>query len=529
MMLQYEFEKRIPKRFCCHVGTKTFSLSMQDLQYLSESLEGRSSNPVALLFDTLMHPNADIGEHHPPTLIWRQFPSRAIPHIVLGSGEPGGSWHDMQFDIQSLSLGSWLELPVYSFASWEEERHSHEKNSEGRVSLGDVAQYYSDYVEKVGLQDKFVNGAMVDSVVSLKRRTGRLCSADSVFSPSSECTPEPESSRRNLGDSDLPSCRNADSMTNCVNLTPTTAIDNQQLSEDFYLSCSNTERFLPQSQDDPPVNSCCTSDPDDCGVYCCMAKEVCQCSGYKWSLRATRVGQCGCQQRVVVCAKNLVLATGVNGRPKRLNVSGESLPFVTHRFSDLPLKFPEAENSSHPVVVVGAGLSAADAILLALSRGLTVVHVFYQDLTTSKLIYHKMPPEVYKEYSHIFNLMQGKVKSRQYIARPKHTLAEFKPGGVCVIRSEQDTLTEIVSSLALVLIGSHANLDFLPEALLTELGVHPNHPIHTKHNPVDVDCFTFECEKIPSLYALGPLVGDNFVRFGLGSALGASRHLRTKL
>ena len=511
-------------------------ISMQDLQYLSESLEGRSSNPVALLFDTLMHPNADIGEHHPPTLSWRYFPSRAISHIVLGSGEPGGSWHDMQFDIQSLSLGSWLELPVYSFASWEEERHAHRKKSEGRVSLGDVAQYYSDYVGKVGLQDNFVNGATVDSVVSLERRSSRLCSANSVFSPSSsECTPEPEGSGRNPEDRDLPSSCSDDNtghMTNGVDFTPIAALHNRHLSEDFYFGSSSADRSCtptPRSRDDSPVSGSCTSDPDDSGVYCCVGKETCRCSGYNWSLRASRVKQCGCEQRVFVCAKKLVLASGVSGRPKRLNVSGESLPFVRHKFSDLPSELPEVESSSHPVVVVGAGLSAADAVLLALSRGLSVVHVFYQDLTTSKLIYHKMPPEVYKEYSHFYNLMQGNVKSRQYVPRPTHAVAEFKPGGVCVIQSEQGTLTEIVSSLALVLIGSHANLDFLPEIILPELGVHPSQPIHTKDNPVDVDRFSFECENIPSLYALGPLVGDNFVRFGLGSALGASQHLHTKL
>ena len=498
----------------------------QDLQYLSEDLEGRSNNPVALLFDTLMHPNADYGEHHPPALVWKHSPSRTVSHIVLGSGEPGGSWHSMKSDIQSLSLSSWLELPEYRFASWEDERYSHRKKSEGRVSLGDIAQYYSDYVSKMGLQDNFMNGVKVDSVAYLERKSSQLFNTSRH---SSECTPEPESCDHLVNSPPL--CKDSslkEEETNSAKFA--LAADDSLFLEDGYFSY-NLDKFfctMLQSRDVSPVSRC-NSDTDESGVYCCATMKNCQRSGYKWCVRATKVEQSGHKQRAVVCAKNLVLACGVGGNPKRLNIPGENLPFVKHRFSDLPPKLPELENSSHPVVVVGAGLSAADAILLLLSRGVKVVHVFYQDPSNSKLIYHKMPPEQYHEYRHIFNLMQGKVKSKQYVPMSRHNVTEFKSEGVCVIQSQQDTLTEIVSSLALVLIGSEANLDFLPEDILLKLGVHSSRPIHTKHNPVDIDPISFESENVSSLYALGPLVGDNFVRFGLGSALGASQHMYQKL
>ena len=497
--------------------------SFQDLKYLSEDLEGRSNNPMALLFDTLMHPNADYGEHHPPALIWKHFPSRAVSHIVLGNGEPGGSWHRMKSDIQSLSLSSWLELPEYRFASWEDERYSHRKKSEDRVSLGDVAQYYSDYVVKMGLQDNFRNGAKVDSVAYLERKSSQLSNTGCL---SSECTPEPENCDQLVDSPSL--CKESSFKEEETKFT--LAADDSLFLEDSYFSCNHDKcfRMMLQSRDVSPISRS-NSDTDESGVYCCTTMKMCQRSGYKWCVKATKVEQCGHKQRVVVCAKNLVLACGVDGNPKRLNIPGESLPFVIHRFSDLPPKLPELENSSHPVVVVGAGLSAADAILLLLSRGLTVIHVFYQDPSNSKLIYHKMPPEQYHEYRHIFHLMQGKVKSKQYVPMSRHNVAEFKPGGVCVLQSEQDTLTEIVSSLAVVLIGSEANLDFLPEDILPKLGVRSSRPIHAKHNPVDVDPISFESENVSSLYALGPLVGDNFVRFGLGSALGASQHLYQKL
>lgn len=71
--------------FCCP--------SVQDLEYLCEGLEGRSSNPVAVLFDSLLLPDSDFGLDRVSPLEWRYEPEHAIPHLVLGKGPPGGAWH----------------------------------------------------------------------------------------------------------------------------------------------------------------------------------------------------------------------------------------------------------------------------------------------------------------------------------------------------------------------------------------------------------------------------------------------------
>ena len=71
----------------------SLSPSVQDLEYLSEGLEGRSSNPVAVLFDTLLHPDADFGYDYPSVLHWKLEQHHYIPHLVLGKGPPGGAWH----------------------------------------------------------------------------------------------------------------------------------------------------------------------------------------------------------------------------------------------------------------------------------------------------------------------------------------------------------------------------------------------------------------------------------------------------
>lgn len=76
-----------------HLGVILESFFLQDLEYLSEGLEGRSRNPVAVLFDTLLHPNADFGYEFPPVLQWRRDKQQHIPHLVLGRATPGGAWH----------------------------------------------------------------------------------------------------------------------------------------------------------------------------------------------------------------------------------------------------------------------------------------------------------------------------------------------------------------------------------------------------------------------------------------------------
>jgi len=59
---------------------------------MSDGLEGRTSNPLALLFDALSNPHADIGVQLPSLLRWEFHPNREIPHVVLGRYDVGGIW-----------------------------------------------------------------------------------------------------------------------------------------------------------------------------------------------------------------------------------------------------------------------------------------------------------------------------------------------------------------------------------------------------------------------------------------------------
>lgn len=50
-------------------------------------------------------------------------------------------------------------------------------------------------------------------------------------------------------------------------------------------------------------------------------------------------------------------------------------------------------------------------------------------------------------------------------------------------------------------------------------GENPERPVDVKNNPIAVNKFSNELLHSPGIYAMGPLVGDNFVRFIAGGAL----------
>lgn len=98
-------------------------------------------------------------------------------------------------------------------------------------------------------------------------------------------------------------------------------------------------------------------------------------------------------------------------------------------------------------------------------------------------------------------------------------------GKVCLQGPECSTRIKV--SYVVVLIGSRPSLSFL-ENKGRDLTVDVTKPISCRNNPLDVDLFTLESTKQPGLYAMGPLVSDNFVRFAQGGALAITRDIHLK-
>uniref|UniRef100_A0A671QEI0 Oxidative stress-induced growth inhibitor 2-like n=1 Tax=Sinocyclocheilus anshuiensis TaxID=1608454 RepID=A0A671QEI0_9TELE len=397
---------------------KQLPITEQDLEFLCEGLEGRSGNPVAVLFDTLLHPNADLGFEFPSVLQWRMEKKRHIPHLVLGKATPGGAWHvsDLSEIVGLISV------------------------SNDRATPDEISSYYKNYVKLMGLQKNFVDNTYVTSSTGVS----------------------------------------------------------QGLSQGL------------------------------------------------WEVRGYQQLQGDTHVPLSLFAENVVLATGASDSPARLGVEGEDLPYVFHSVRDLGVAVSchgKLGSSSDPVLVVGAGLSAADAVLCALNHRVSVLHAFRKCADDLGLIFKQLPKTLYPEYHRVYHMMCSQVYSASPVANPiapspslspdytsfpEHCVLSFQPDMHCVMRGSNGVLRVFKVSMVLVLIGTYPNLFFLKEQG-QYLGLDPSRPIFCRQNPIDINPYTFECNTESGLFAMGPLVGDNFVRFLKGGALGIASCLRKRL
>ncbi|KAF7246404.1 Oxidative stress-induced growth inhibitor 2 [Varanus komodoensis] len=431
------------------------SLVDQDLEYLAEGLEGRSLNPVAVLFDTLLHPDADFGFNYPPVLHWKLETHHYIPHIVLGKGPPGGAWHSMEGSMLTISFGDWMELPGYTFKDWAATKRRNIKCD--RVLPEEIASYYKHFVKVMGLQKNFRENTYITSVSRLYREKDH---EDEVQ-------------------------ENAD------------VLPHLQLEEQ--------------------------------GGQTTLIKRNWEIRGYQRAADGSHVPFC-------LFAENVALATGTFDAPGRLQVEGEDFPFVLHSISDFGATIDKGilRGKADPVLIIGGGLTAADAVLCAYNNNIPVIHAFRRRVTDPSLIFKQLPKKLYPEYHKVYHMMCTQSVTTDYnlhpayTSFPEHRVVSFQPDKKCVLQNTSGLKRILKFSVALVLIGSHPNLCFLKDQG-QGIGHRPNEPITCKGNPIEIDPYTYECIKEPNLFAVGPLVGDNFVRFLKGGALGITRYLVTKL
>ncbi|CAG2112223.1 unnamed protein product [Medioppia subpectinata] len=396
------------------------SLVEQDLELLSDGLEGRSINKVSVLFDHLQHPEADFGVENPSTLEWRHRSDRAIDHVVIGKGLPGGAWHAMNDckEILTISLGSWMQLPDMDIREW-----CSEHRRESRVSLSTVANYYHNYVKTKGLMKNFKHFSSVTSL---------------------------------------------------------------QFDEKI-------EKYRIDGHDS---------------------------NGNDFHYTSPRV----------------VLATGNCDRVNRLEVPGEDLPFVLHSLNELETLISESKvrPTSDPILIIGAGLSAADAVIATRFRRVPTIHAFRRHPDDPSLIFNQLPENMYPEYHCVHSKMKGKFLSNcGYEPLAMHCVKEIKANKevllvnmIGVDDTQLTTYVKVKVSYVLVLIGMKPNLNFIkPKSLLSELGVKKRERINPRSNPIAINTYTHESLVSPGLYAMGPIVGDNFVRFVQGGALAITHHI----
>ncbi|XP_053304843.1 oxidative stress-induced growth inhibitor 1 [Spea bombifrons] len=413
-------------------------LTLQDLEYLSEGLEGRSHSPAALLFDSLLRPDTDFEGDVDSVLTWKLEPQNAITHVVLGRDPPGGAWNAIEGSMITLSRGDWMGLPDLSFKDWT--RIKRRKLRNDRSTAGDILNYYQYYVKNKGLEDNFISGTTVTSVVKIDKHA---------------------------------------------------------------LNGHENEKQYEDSTED---------------------NSIFQVNGYFED-------EFGAQQNFSLHAEKVVIATGTYDSPSWLGIQGEELPFISHQISALEeaIKTKLVHPHSDPVLIVGAGLTAADAILLAHHYNIPVIHAFRRRVNDPALIFNQLPQVMYPEYHKVHQMMKEQSVFQDspyqgYLSLPQHHVTSFHGDKKCTFKDKHGQCKVFNVSMALVLIGSNPNLSFLPDNG-TNLAVDPELPVTSKRNPLDIDPFTYECTQEKGLYAVGPLAGDYFVRFVQGGALAVASSL----
>lgn len=462
------------------LDSKLCSLMECDLRNLSKGLTDRITNPIALLMDQLQHPNADIGQCHPSTLKWIFKKNCQIDHIVVGSNSsPGGLWQTLakvtskhnQNNVLTLSKRSLMQLPVLKIRDKLEEYGTNMEQilPDNRIPYHVVAEYYQKYVDHFHLSEFFRTQTQI---VHLEWNETENCFiADAI-----------------------------DKQNNCI-------------------------RFL---------------------------------------------------------AKRVVLAKGTSNSPKLLNILGETLPFVFHSLTKLEQIIKQTQlNSSwkkylakkkqvDPILIVGSGLSAADALILLSQRfqnkSVRVIHLFRKSIQDRSLIFNQLisnDDATYPEYYQVFQHMKASIKNVQCLACFSQASSlttqysqlwfeKYQAYQQCILTSITNkskkrlaTLefinenseqclrchkpirhkTTIEISSALILIGSNPQISFISNDIQNKLPLNPSIPLDLRYNPIDLDMYTYQCKQIPRLYALGPLAGDNFVRYLQGGALAIANHI----
>ena len=357
-----------------------------------QGLEGRSNYPVALLLDALQKPEADLGLEKPSLLEWRSVAEGRVDHVVLGRGRPGGVWQSLANDMLTVSLGGWMELPSLPMSDI----------LKGRADVATVSRYYEDYVKLMGLEGQFRNHTVVTGVKQVHYKSPR--NSPKLDPGAGQC--QVFSFDKDLDIDDISSAcssmtrrRSLSSTSFESSLFGTSSSPSSAGQEDS--DCDNCEHLsVSLSNWDPIINPSLFGSFMQSGQNSYRQNSRCPFYGsHTDTLNDISFEVTGYQQEhhdieakpFRYITKNVVLATGAADMPNKLSVPGEDLPFVLHQLSQLNklIKTGQLAPQSHPVLVVGAGLSAADAIIAAQNHHIEIAHVFRRPVRDPSLIFNR--------------------------------------------------------------------------------------------------------------------------------------------
>ncbi|KAF7639325.1 hypothetical protein Mgra_00001289 [Meloidogyne graminicola] len=203
-------------------------------------------------------------------------------------------------------------------------------------------------------------------------------------------------------------------------------------------------------------------------------------------------------ENFILRCKNLVLACGKNKQRKLEFINNSKL--IVYNLNSLKYCISNTKTQNHPVIVVGDGISAADSIICALERNCQVLHIIKRsDKQLKNIMLASLSPLVYPEYAQVFEIMTGQKIEAKYKRLTETTINNVfdneielnTPGGI--IKEQFRCLS--------ICIGRHTEFSLLEE----------NKNLEQFQNYCSIND--------SSLFALGAMIGDNFVRYLVGGAL----------
>ncbi|KAG0073447.1 Oxidative stress-induced growth inhibitor 2 [Linnemannia elongata] len=319
--------------------------------------------------------------------------STARPHIVFGRGDVGGIWADMEHDHnQTLSYNEHMELPLYSFADFLRDNPEHDKQLE-RPLRSTVSAYYKAHVLHTGIQSNFSNYTTVTGIYHLKDMEHHCC-----------CGLDPRDFTRDKHTGTLrQSSRHTEGSAPCQSCAPYRYVilghvDSSSTCQ--HASKSNRTRFMIRAKtvvlatgtfDQPKKLPAAKADP--CALPASPTAMIQQ------SFHDTRQLEEWMKRHDGSVSLRSTVAS-----PPPSPSSSPSKPLTT--IDILPSAL--SSTSALPIVIVGTGLSAADAILLIHEKQpwRRVIHIYKHFSASEPSPLKRCHRDVYPEYNSIWMRMK---------------------------------------------------------------------------------------------------------------------------
>jgi hypothetical protein len=164
-------------------------------------------------------------------------------------------------------------------------------------------------------------------------------------------------------------------------------------------------------------------------------------------------------------------------------------------------------DDKRPVVVIGDGISAADAIIQCLKSKHSVIHVMRRsDAQLRTTMLSKLSSTIYPEYAQAYKLMTGREKNPLYERITQATAREVRD--CVVLLNTPNGIFEQPYQLIVACLGRRAELSMLSE---------------------EVEFLAdYRSSNDKKMFAIGSLAGDHFIRYLIGGALQVASKLLTE-